>query len=140
MAEFFDSFELSEEFINKDHIHGVYVREIKSINDIDFGTKHIIKDETYILKEHMYPSRENDITRKIGDILEEHPNIIKTFIIDDLYIIMEKADTDLDTYLKKGISCSDKKDIIYQLCVGVEALHHNRIIHNDIKPTNILIK
>ncbi len=86
--------------------------------------------------------REIKITSKIN-----HPNAIK--IIDfsstnkTVYYVMEfiEGPTLADLIQQKGrIPLEETVDIIYQVCLVLENAHKQRIIHRDIKPTNILIK
>jgi serine/threonine protein kinase len=82
------------------------------------------------------------------DLVEELSNefIIQYYdIFDDgafLYILMEKYESDLfeillDTQL---LPLSKTKHLFCQLVLGLEYIHDNDIIHNDIKPENIFLK
>lgn len=65
-----------------------------------------------------------------------HVNIIKLYdvlIQDQLYLILEYADTDLSQHMKED------KNIFIQICEGVNYLHQQSIIHCDLKPQNILL-
>ncbi|MBI4850539.1 MAG: serine/threonine protein kinase [Acidobacteria bacterium] len=86
--------------------------------------------------------REIKITSKIN-----HPNAIK--IIDfgytnkQVYYVMEYIEgyTLADLIEQKGrINLEETANIIYQVCLVLENAHKQKIIHRDIKPTNILIQ
>ncbi|MCS7164802.1 MAG: serine/threonine-protein kinase [Candidatus Calescibacterium sp.] len=58
------------------------------------------------------------------------------FIIEE-YLPLE----DLGNYFKTNkLNSKDIRSIVYQLNEGINYLHTNQIIHNDIKPSNILIR
>jgi serine/threonine protein kinase len=62
---------------------------------------------------------------------------------DFYYIVMEKCDGDLKSYLKKfkdGLSDSVIKGILLQLNEVFKIMLSKNIIHRDLKPRNILIK
>jgi len=59
------------------------------------------------------------------------------------YIVMEKCDEDLTSFMKKyksGIPDSTIKTILLQLNEAFKIMHSKNIIHRDLKPQNILIK
>ena len=59
------------------------------------------------------------------------------------YIVMEKCDEDLDSFMEKyknGIPDSIIKDILLQLNKAFKEMHSKKLIHRDLKPQNILIK
>ena len=58
-----------------------------------------------------------------------------------LYIQMELCKTTLTKYLdnNKGLSNSEKKNIVLQIARGIKYIHNNDVIHRDLKPNNILI-
>eukprot|EP00210_Caulerpa_lentillifera_P008417 g8029.t1 len=80
----------------------------------------------------------------------QHPNIIcynEAFIDGNfLCIIMEYAPRgDIGGYIKKGKQLKREfpEDIVWnffiQICLGVQVLHDNQVIHRDIKPMNIFV-
>ncbi len=75
----------------------------------------------------------------------DHPNIISAFTLETipplgLCIVMKYVDgEDLNEYLSGEPSTKSKKRILSQLLSAVGYLHSNGIVHNDLKPSNILI-
>jgi serine/threonine-protein kinase len=75
-----------------------------------------------------------------------HPNIVNIYDVgqeDDIhYLIMEYVNgEDLKTILKrdKTLPFSQITKIALQVCTALEHAHENNIVHQDIKPNNILI-
>ncbi|XP_049771647.1 cyclin-dependent kinase 4-like, partial [Schistocerca cancellata] len=82
----------------------------------------------------------------------EHPNIVKLLDVctghrteTDLYLflVLEHLEQDLSNYIEKcprsGMGASLVRDIMFQTLSGVDFLHSKRVIHQDLKPQNILI-
>lgn len=75
-----------------------------------------------------------------------HPNIIKMVEIFEMnntsYNVMEYfKGTNLEEYLRSNRKIDEERSIhiIKQVCSAVKSLHDNKILHLDIKPSNILI-
>ncbi len=75
-----------------------------------------------------------------------HPNITKCFYYkttEDRVIIFCEVmqEGSLSDWIaeKRLTKLEDALDFAIQVAWGLEAIHHNRIIHQDIKPSNILI-
>ena len=78
----------------------------------------------------------------------QHENIIPLFdvIINnnrtvDVYIVMEKMDSDLQKIIASKQELSDEhyQFILYQMLRALYFLHSANIIHRDFKPSNVLI-
>jgi serine/threonine protein kinase len=60
---------------------------------------------------------------------------------DELYMMMELADTDLHRLIQSSCPLSDGhiRVIMYQILSGVKAMHDNGVLHRDLKPGNLLL-
>ncbi len=60
---------------------------------------------------------------------------------DELYMMMELADTDLHQLIQSSCALTEGhiRVIMYQLLSGVKAMHANDVLHRDLKPGNLLI-
>jgi len=75
-----------------------------------------------------------------------HPNVVRLQDVfckpDKLVLVFEFLDNDLKKYMKAQggkLTPSCIKNLSYQLFLGTEFCHANRIIHRDFKPQNLLI-
>lgn len=75
-----------------------------------------------------------------------HPNIVNVYDAGDdngvCYIVMELVEgITLKEYIeKKGrLAVREATSIAIQVSMGLEAAHHNNIVHRDVKPQNIII-
>lgn len=75
----------------------------------------------------------------------EHPNIVHVYTIEEiepygLAMVMEYVDgRTLGDYLAEKPSLKERKRIFDELLLAVEYLHKRDVVHNDIKPDNILV-
>ncbi|MBO5245631.1 MAG: Stk1 family PASTA domain-containing Ser/Thr kinase [Eubacterium sp.] len=76
----------------------------------------------------------------------QHPNIVNIYDVGSEehmhFIVMEYVEgITLKTYIeKKGqLNYKEAISIAIQVARGIEAAHHNNIVHRDIKPQNIMI-
>ncbi len=75
-----------------------------------------------------------------------HPNIVNVYDVGDdngvQFIVMELVEgITLKEYIeKKGrLAVREATSIAIQVSMGLEAAHHNSIVHRDVKPQNIII-
>lgn len=78
--------------------------------------------------------------------LFKHPNIINAygiFLSNDKvppFILLEYCPTNLEKEIKnKSFSNEEIVKIIYQIAEAMKYIHFHKVIHRDLKPTNILI-
>mmetsp|Transcript_113804 Transcript_113804/g.284667 ORF Transcript_113804/g.284667 Transcript_113804/m.284667 type:complete len:323 (-) Transcript_113804:219-1187(-) len=75
-----------------------------------------------------------------------HENVVKLLDVfcstNKLVLVFEFVENDLKKYMKSRKCSLEPKTIksfAYQLCLGIEFCHANRILHRDLKPQNLLI-
>ena len=112
----------------------VAIKKLKRISDI-IDLKRIAR-EILIMK---YCQHENIIT--LFDViihLNKDQNNNRTV---DVYIVMEKMDSDLQKIIASKQELSDEhyQFILYQMLRALYFLHSANIIHRDFKPSNVLI-
>ena len=112
----------------------VAIKKLKSISDI-IDLKRIAR-EILIMK---YCQHENIIP--LYDViihLNKNPKLNK---IADVYLVMEKMDSDLQKIIASKQELSDEhyQFILYQILRALYFLHSANIIHRDFKPSNVLI-
>jgi mitogen-activated protein kinase 1/3 len=112
----------------------VAIKKLKSISDI-IDLKRIAR-EILIMK---YCQHENIIP--LFDViihLNKNPKLNK---IADVYLVMEKMDSDLQKIIASKQELSDEhyQFILYQILRALYFLHSANIIHRDFKPSNVLI-
>ncbi|UZJ54712.1 hypothetical protein CBS101457_004032 [Exobasidium rhododendri] len=81
----------------------------------------------------------------------DHPNVVELYeVLDDptkdgLYMVFEHCPDGrvIDVKLHQQVEPLDEeiaRDYFVQIMLGIEYLHHNDIVHRDIKPDNILLQ
>jgi len=127
---------------------------VKKIGSGGFGTVYLAEDTILkTMRALKVPHRLGNQTDKsleeciLQTKLLDHPNIVKLLTVDivdsSILMVMEYIKgTDLETLLDE----KDKLDIktalnyIYQVLSALEFAHRHKVIHRDIRPSNILIK
>lgn len=112
-----------------------------SFND---RTRLVINKNTNLLMiEKIMGEEEFEIHRKLIGI--KHENIIKVYDVirnNHMCTVLEQyvaGQTLEQICCKKTLSEEETKNIILQICCGLQALHKNNIIHRDLTPSNIML-
>jgi serine/threonine protein kinase len=107
--------------------------------------------ETVAMKQMKLETQEEGVPstaiREIALLKElSHSNVVRLLDVfckpNKLVLVFEYLENDLKKYMKSvsgRLTPTTVKNLVYQLCRGVEFCHANRIIHRDIKPQNLLI-
>ncbi|KLJ05464.1 negative regulator-the PHO system protein [Blastomyces silverae] len=106
--------------------------------------------EMVALKEIHLDSEEGTPSTAIREIslMKElkHENILSLYDIihteNKLMLVFEFMDKDLKKYMEvrnNQLDYTTIKDFMHQLLRGVAFCHHNRVLHRDLKPQNLLI-
>jgi len=130
-------------------------RIIKFLNEGSYGkiylVEHNVTKDRYALKtiniEGIDRYNKVCILNEIKILLiNDNPFLLKCYdlFIDDskLCLITEYiSGGDLNNYINQNKINSEQQlvEIFYKICIGINSLHSNHIIHRDIKPGNILI-
>ena len=100
-----------------------------------------IQQEISIMKSLQHPN-----ILRLYDVIDD-PKVNKVYLITefcqqgDLMNILKANDAkELQSIIKTNISCDDVlRRISFEIMKGLLFLHQNNIVHNDLKPSNILI-
>ena len=58
---------------------------------------------------------------------------------DQFYLVMEKAECNLLTALKQGLSWTRRKQVAVDVARGLEAIHGVQYVYQDLKPQNVMV-
>lgn len=113
---------------------------IKSFNET---TKLAVKDnKVYVLKTVLF--EDTELYRKLSTL--NNDNVAKVYgtvrIENDFYAVLEFIQgTTLTDYIKQNGVMDDMRlrDVILQLCSGLESIHALGIVHRDINPNNVML-
>lgn len=113
---------------------------IKSFNET---TKLAIKEnKIYVLKTIFF--EDTELYKKLSTL--NNANVVKVYetvrIDNDFYAVLEFVQgTTLTDYIKRNGVMDDMRlrDVILQLCSGLEAIHALGIVHRDINPNNVML-
>lgn len=130
-------------------------QKIEKIGEGTYGVvykaKNKVTSEIVALKRIRLDSEDEGVPctaiREISLLKElKHPAIVCLHDVihtdKKLTLVFEHLDQDLKKYLDSstyGIESHIIKSFMYQLLKGVEYCHHNRVLHRDLKPQNLLI-
>jgi hypothetical protein len=133
-------YEISNKILGKGHYGEVQLGINKKSNE-KVAIK-IIEKKTKHLKEIISIQRESEITKKC-----KHKNIVKYIDLfeskDYIFLILEYIPgVNLKLFLNNQTELLNEeiiKNILYQICKGLQHLSNLCIVHRDIKPENIMV-
>jgi serine/threonine protein kinase len=123
---------------NSDNIIG------KGLSSIVYRGINTINNKNVAIKIQQKPSKINLIEHKILKIFDSYENIVQLYDYieteNEYILILELCDLNLDEFIKKEIISNYQiKHIVLQFIKIINLLQKFKIIHHDIKPSNILV-
>ena len=114
--------------------------KVYSAEDTKLGRKVAIKQ---IHKQYLEDQKKLDRYWKEAQLLVEleHPNVMTIYDVvkERGCLVLELMKGNLkQLYGDKPMPVSDVREMIIEVCKGLECLHKNGIIHGDIKPANLM--
>lgn len=109
----------------------VAIKRVKNVFDNDYNPPQDILREICLLKFFKHP---NIISLK--DLIVQH-----NYNFNEIYIVTDLYDTDLEYLLKRRVkfTVEQRRYIMFQLFLGLNHIHSSNVVHQDLKPANILI-
>ena len=105
----------------------------------DNGTK-TINEKVYYSFSLVFPSKERSFYCNTKEIYDNFTNKLKEAFgylnFFDYYEMLDDLGEGIFGSVKLGV---EKKELIYEIAVGVKYLHKYGIIHRDLKPDNIML-
>lgn len=108
------------------YVNSIYTKILTIFKDYNENSEYCFKKEIKYLKK-----------------LKGHPNIIKLIDYDEeLYsIILEYCDMDLIDFINNNPDATEEEilDIFIDIAKGIKYMHDKNLIHQDIKPENVVL-
>lgn len=132
-------------------------RELRCIGKGSFGEVWLVKDKRdkrkYVVKRQEFhlPKDQEQAAKEVGMLSNlRHPNIVgyrEAFVKDRfIFMVMQYCDGgDLDGLIEAHRHASEyfaEGDMLHcfsQLCLAVDFLHQNKVLHRDLKPQNVFL-
>jgi cyclin-dependent kinase-like len=120
--------------------YGVVIKCKDKTNGLIVAIKKFIEPETdkYVKK---ISNREIKILKSLRH--DNLVNLIEVFRKNKrIYLVFEYIERNLLEEIEKtknGVGEAKTKEIMYQVCRGVNFMHSNNVFHRDLKPENVLI-
>ena len=118
--------------------YGEVYRALDPILDREVALKLRLQDRTWFTHQQFMGE-----ARRLAQI--RHPNVLGVYGVAShggrigLWCDLIEGQTLYQRFRKEGpFATPDLIELGFGLCSGLEAVHHNRIIHGDVKPSNVM--